>query len=159
MNLQNLNALSLDYLKKIKLYTSVAVHIRRGDYVSSTTNFQKHGICDNIYYSKAIELMNTTISHLKYFIFTDDPAWVLENMQFPNAEIVLTQNQESDAWQDMYLMSSCDHQIIANSSFSWWAAWLNKNENKQVIAPEIWFADAQLNVATTGLIPKTWTRL
>ena len=159
INNQNLNELSLGYLKKIQLTTSVAIHIRRGDYISSATNLQKHGICDKVYYNKSIDLLNATISNLKYFIFTDDPNWALEHMQFPNAEIVLTKNQGENAWQDMFLMSSCNHQIIANSSFSWWAAWLNKNENKLVIAPKIWFADAKFNDATTGLIPKSWIRL
>ena len=102
--------------------------------------------------------MNATLSDLKYFIFTDDANWALENMQYPNAEIVLTKNQGEKAWQDMFLMSSCDHQIIANSSFSWWAAWLNKNENKIVIAPEKWFADEYLNDDTVHLIPINWIR-
>jgi hypothetical protein len=90
--------------------------------------------------------------------FSDDSDWVKEQFNdLPYSKIIVDHNKEENSWKDMLLMSSCDHNIIANSSFSWWSAWLNINPEKVVIAPKQWFADSKKN--TTDLIPSEWIRL
>jgi len=156
-----LDDLSRLYLNQIVQSNSVAIHIRRGDYVSIPENLQKHGICELPYYLTAKEYINERIAKPTYFIFSDDIEWVRHNMEvyFPNMVIVNTNNNDIFCWRDMYLMSICKHQIIANSTFSWWGAWLNINVNKIVIAPQQWFANDEINNSTLDLIPENWIRL
>lgn len=89
-----------------------------------------------------------------FFLFSDDPAWVKENISVENA-VVVNWNQGADSWQDMYLMSLCRHHIIANSSFSWWGAWLNPREDKLVIAPYRWYNDR----IAPDILPEGWIAL
>jgi hypothetical protein len=100
------------------------------------------GICTSEYYQKAIKLISESINNPVFFIFSDDINRVKEKLPLNNA-IYTDWNLGNDSWQDMFLMSRCYHNIIANSSFSWWAAWLNINRNKIVIAPERWFQDME----------------
>lgn len=117
---------------------TVAVHVRRGDYLSSKTNIELYsGICTEAYYKKAICFMNEVLQNPQYLVFSDDLVWARENLGIPNAVFItsdLFQNYSN--WYDMFLMSCCKHNIIANSSFSWWGAWLNSNPDKIVIAPK-----------------------
>ena len=97
------------------------------------------------------------VRHPHFFVFSDDPMWARENLSWIAPGIVIDQNGLDKAFEDMRLMSLCKHHIIANSSFSWWGAWLSKNPEKIVIAPEQWFQDKNMN--TDDLIPTKWTRL
>jgi hypothetical protein len=139
----------------------VAIHVRRGDYISVPENFNKHGICGVDYYNRAINYLLSIEQDPTFFIFTDDIEWVRINMLplFKNSIIVSTNNIGVDSWRDLYLMSQCKHQIIANSTFSWWGAWLNENQHKNIISPTNWFSNKELNDSTGDLIPETWVRL
>jgi len=153
-----LNKKSEDIATKIKSkVTSVSIHLRRGDYVSSTLTNAYHGVCDIEYYKKAVGYLKDRISDPYFFVFSDDIDWARANFlpMFDNMEVV-PGNEGDDSWQDMYLMSTCHHNIIANSSFSWWAAWLNNNRDKVVIAPQNWFATAELNNDIHQRIPAGW---
>ena len=124
---------------------SISLHIRRGDYLNSNGY---HPIQTMEYYKKAL---NKVGDYDKLFILSDDITWCKENVIFDNVVFVEGQSEI----QDMKVMSLCDHNIIANSSFSWWGAWLNDNPNKKVIAPSKWFGnEPKLN--TSDIIPKEW---
>jgi len=141
----------------INTTNSVSVHFRRGDYVSDSVTSKFHGTCSINYYQEAIKQIAAQISNPHFFLFTDDPDWVKSQKiieGFPST-MAVTSNMHFD----MYLMSRCKHNIIANSSFSWWGAWLNPTEEKLVIAPKNWFAKEELNQQSQDLIPQNWIRL
>lgn len=135
---------------------SCSVHVRRGDYLDSK-NLSIHGICDLDYYKKSIDYIENNASDTKYFIFSDDIEWCKKNLEVKNA--IFIENDNCLPHEDMYLMSLCKNNIIANSSFSWWGAWLNQNQDKIVIAPKIWFTDEQMQKQSTDIIPLSWIRL
>jgi hypothetical protein len=137
---------------------TVSIHIRRGDYIFNKSARKIHGICSLSYYQQAIELLKYKFPHIKYFIFSDDIDWCKENLKINNA-IYMDSEEKASPYEDMYLMSLCEHNIIANSSFSWWGAWLNKNPEKIVISPLQWFAITEMNNQTVDLIPNTWIRI
>ena len=130
---------------------SVSVHIRRGDYLQHTDVF---GLCTNEYYGEAITIIKDRIDSPTFVFFSDDIEWVRHNINCDNA-IYISWNPGEDSWQDMYLMSHCKHNIIANSSFSWWGAWLNPNIEKIVVAPKQWF----LYSNNYDIIPEKWIKL
>lgn len=135
---------------------SISVHIRRGDYVENKITNQVHGTCDLDYYHRSIECIIEKIKNPHFFIFSDDHLWAKNNLilKFPSEYV--SHNIGKKDYEDMRLMSLCKHNIIANSSFSWWAAWLNPNKNKIVIAPKKWINDQKLYVK--DLVPKTWLK-
>ncbi|WP_081211253.1 alpha-1,2-fucosyltransferase [Salegentibacter sediminis] len=147
-------------LAEIKGTKSVAVHIRRGDYVKDNITNKVHGVCGLEYYQKAIEKMKEMDNEMVFYFFSDDMDWVKTKFgSLEGEKKFITKNDGDNSWKDMMLMSSCDHNIIANSSFSWWAAWLNTNKSKMVIAPKRWFKDPDKEQFTSDLIPKEWIRL
>lgn len=133
---------------------SVSIHIRRGDYLNSSYIDGFSNICSLEYYERAISLIKEKINNLRFFVFSDDQDWVRKNLLIENAEYI-THNVEKDSWQDMYLMSKCKHNIIANSSFSWWGAWLNENKEKIVIAPKLWWSFFEKD----DVVPEPWLRI
>jgi hypothetical protein len=151
-DLNVLNPKSIEFLQLIQENNSASIHIRRGDYLNHESVFGN--ICTREYYSNAMIYLESSQKSLMYFIFTDDVDWVKKNYNIPNSFIVDC-NVGDDSWQDMCLMSYCKHNIIANSTFSWWGAWLNSNENKIVVAPNQWF----VNSDTTDIIPETWIKI
>lgn len=132
----------------------ISIHIRRGDYITNPRAHTHHGVCPLEYYSKAIEFIVEKCSDPHFFIFSDDHEWVKRNLKLPYPHTFMTQNQDSHAHIDMWLMSLCKHHIIANSSFSWWGAWLSTYGNKVVIAPKKWVNDTTID--TSDLIPDEW---
>lgn len=136
---------------------SVSVHIRRGDYVTNAKTNAVHGACDISYYQKAAELIISRITTPHFFIFSDDHEWVKQNITFSHSTTYVDHNNAARNYQDLRLMSLCRHNIIANSSFSWWGAWLNPNPEKIVIAPKQWINDPTRD--TSDLIPKTWIKI
>lgn len=142
----------------IESSNSIAVHIRRGDYVNSPIINATHGVSDLSYYKKAYDVINEIVPSPTFFIFSDDISWAKDNLRWlPNTFYV-----SKAAWPnyyEMFLMSRCKHQIIANSTFSWWAAWLNKFIGKVIIAPAKWYADKHLNNQFSTIIPNGWKRL
>ena len=136
---------------------AVSLHIRRGDYVNNPDTAQYHGVCSLDYYRAAVDHVAARVSDPHFFVFSDDHAWVSENFKLPHATTLVDVNGADRGVWDMALMKACRHHIIANSSFSWWGAWLNPAADKIVVAPERWFAGATHD--TSDLIPSTWTRL
>lgn len=146
-------------LQDISHTMSVAVHVRRGDYLNNLI-LQHHGLCSKEYYTAAIERINKQYPGAKFYFFSDDIAWVKKELQQLVVHSFLVEGNEGrNAWKDMLLMSKCKHQIIANSSFSWWGAWLNTNTEKTVIAPEHWFANKVLQDQTKDICPSSWIRI
>ncbi len=136
--------------------TAVSVHVRRGDYASNPETNRFHGTCSLEYYSDAFAVICDRVDNPTFFVFSDDPAWTRTNIRPPGKTVYVTHNG-SAAVEDMRLMSHCVHHIIANSSFSWWAAWLSSSENKIVVSPEQWLATGSAPVK--DLIPKEWIRV
>ena len=129
---------SQEVAKKIKkIESAVAIHVRRADYMSSS-NQQIYETIGPRYYERALEIITKKISNPSFFIFSDDIAWTQENFKLNFPTTFMDFNGADRNYEDLHLMSLCKHQIIANSSFSWWGAWLNENKNKTVIAPEFW---------------------
>jgi len=147
-----------ELLIKIATKTSVAVHIRRGDFIEKKGNLATHGVCSNEYYISAIEQFKN-YDNLIVVIVSDDPGWVYKNMNFGCDTVYVNWNADEDSWQDMYIISKCNHAIIANSSFSWWGAMLNRNPEKKIIAPARWYADEGLQKQTADLIPTSWIKI
>ena len=136
---------------------AVSVHIRRGDYVTDAKTAAFHGICPIEYYHEAVKAIAKRVAKPHFFVFSDDPTWVREQISIPHPLTIVDHNGPDLAHEDLRLMSLCRHQIIANSSFSWWGAWLNPRPDKIVIAPSRWFNDPA--VETSDLIPASWLRL
>ena len=145
---------------RIDQTNAVSIHVRRGDYVSLQSANSFHGVANLRYYKAAILLLEKRINNAMYFVFSDDTQWVKENLIGDRKDMIAVEhNNGKDSWQDMYLMSRCKHNIIANSSFSWWGAWLNNYQQKIVIAPTQWFARDENNNKTHDLIPPSWLKL
>jgi len=141
--------------KELEGKSSIAVHVRRGDFLNPKIAAY-HGVLDATYFEKAIRLVKDKAAGASVYFFSDDIDWVKQNLSLDkDAEFVSSFTRS--AIEDFYLMTKCRHNIIANSSFSWWPAWLNANPDKIVVAPEKWFADSSIN--TNDLIPGNWTRI
>lgn len=141
-----------EILKLIQQTESVSVHIRRGDYIN---NPFFGGICDKEYYLKALNMINEKVANPIFFIFSNDMDWCKENLPIQNELHYIFWNTGSSSAIDMHLMSNCKHNIIANSTFSWWAAWLNTNKDNLVISPANWTNDPALKNNKIQL--KEWT--
>jgi len=145
------NPKSLALCQEMAEQETVAVHIRRGDYL-------KHkalgGICDLLYYQNAIKALDALVNKPLFIVFSDDITWCRENINVDNVRFV-DWNSGEQSFQDMHLMSLCKHNIIVNSSFSWWGAWLNANPEKIVISPNKWihYTDAM------GIVPNEWLKV
>jgi hypothetical protein len=137
---------------------AVSVHIRRGDYVNHPEFSQSFGFVGLNYYHNAIQQMTSRFANATLFIFSDDPAWVADNLRvdLPSVSVIST-GPDADL-DDLYLMHQCQHHIIANSSFSWWGAWLNPSPDKVVIAPQNWFRNKP-DWNTADLVPADWLRV
>lgn len=141
---------------QIKDSCSVSCHIRRGDYITNIKAYHTHGVCSLDYYVNSINLIKARLVNPRFFIFSDDQDWVKSNITFPENSVFVDGNHGTDSFRDMQLMSLCKHHIVANSSFSWWGAWLNPNESKIIIAPKKWFS---VDIDDSDLIPDSWIRL
>ncbi len=148
---------SFSILQKIKETNSVCIHIRRGSYILA--KYQAiHGLTSFEYYDKAIKLMDKRVKSAEYFIFSDDTKWIMQNFKSLANSTIIVGTPEND-FIDLFLMSQCKHNIIANSTFSWWGAWLNSHPDKIVVAPMNWYHNIEMNNTTKDLIPNSWIRL
>jgi Glycosyl transferase family 11 len=141
---------------QIERVNAVSVHVRRGDYASNPKTTAKHGMCSLEYYRAAIKYISDRVEYPHFFIFSDDMAWTQENLKLDYPCQYIDHNKGAESYNDMRLMSLCQHHIIANSSFSWWGAWLNSSSKKIVIAPQKWFAN---ETETPDLCPQCWVRV
>lgn len=154
-----LSGTDLEVSKRIGDSNSVSLHIRRTDYVTGSYNDQIFDVLDLSYYQRAVEDLSARQDELKLFIFSDDPDWVRSNVNFDlPVEYVVHNNAETN-YEDLRLMSLCQHNIIANSSFSWWGAWLNDHANKRVYAPVQWFNSNVRNLDSKDIVPESWTKI
>ncbi len=135
---------------------SVSIHFRRGDYISNAKAAQFHGALSDSYYKESIEFLKQQSKSCRYFVFSDEPAWVREKAPIAQPYTLIDSTQSSAA-QELWLMSLCKHHIIANSSFSWWGAWLG-SQHGLTLAPKNWFKDPQAS-AQESIIPSNWVRL
>ncbi len=149
-----LNAESCEAEKQITSKTA-SIHIRRGDYLLKMNSFLN--VCDLAYYEKALQTLKGKTEIDRIIVFSDDSPWCRDNLNTGNIPVVYADwNTGRDSWQDMYLMSRCMYNIIPNSSFSWWAAYLNPNPGKIVIAPAIWKKTAG---NTKKELPANWIKI
>ena len=136
---------------------SISIHIRRQDYIRDPNTIRFHGHCHLEYYLNAIETLTKAIKRPHFFIFSDEPEWTQLNFKIKYPTTYISHNGSDRDFEDLRLMSQCSHHIIANSTFSWWAAWLNKNPDKMVFAPQKWFNTSRLD--TKDLLPDKWVRI
>ena len=141
-----------ELLNAISSSESVSLHVRRGDYLDPQNAKQYGGICTLDYYNKAIEIVMNKYVNPRFFVFSNDFEWCKKNLQIDNA-IFVTNNTGENSWIDMYLMSQCKANILANSSFSYWGAMLNMNDNI-VVCPKKWS-----NTHTPNIFPHDWIGL
>jgi hypothetical protein len=153
---QPLAGRNLELSKRIATQHAVSLHVRRGDYFSNPKAFATHGVCSVSYYQSAVDYVAHRIKEPHFYVFSDDPEWVRSNMRMDHPHTFVDHNRGADSYNDMRLMSICRHHIVANSSFSWWGAWLNTNSKKIVVTPKKWFVN---NTNTKDLIPEHWVSL
>jgi hypothetical protein len=151
----HISELQQNMIKKIKSENSVAIHIRRGDYLE-TNNKSIYESMDLAYYMKAIEYLKREHNNLTFYFFSDDIDWCKENFCLDDKVTFVDSSISSSQHIDMLLMKSCNHFVIANSTFSWWAAWLSDNNGKIVIAPKNWYRDIEKNSSAKELLLNDW---
>lgn len=136
---------------------ALSIHVRRGDYLRSKVVEDTHGVLTKAYYEKSLNIIRKKYPDVILFIFSDEPGWARENLDMPDFKTYyIDQNQGSDSWKDMALMCCCKHHIVANSSFSWWGAWLSEKDG-EVFAPAKWFNPAKVNFDINNFVPEKWT--
>ena len=145
------------WLVQIAQTHSVSLHIRRGDYVSNAAAASVHGTCDLGYYERAVAyLREATGVDPVLFVFSDDLDWVASNLRLPYQMHLIRDNDAFTNYEDLRLMMACRHHIVANSSFSWWGAWLDGRPDSITIAPARWFAGDTPDAR--DLVPQRWVR-
>lgn len=144
------------YARMIRSCNSISLHVRRGDYIYNPHTNYYHGTCDLTYYDRCIDYIARKVKKPHFFIFSDDSTWVKDNLKVKYSATIVDHNGNLQNYEDIFLMSQCKHNIIANSSFSWWGAWLNQNTEKIVCAPKRWFNNAPVD--TSDLIPRGWIK-
>jgi hypothetical protein len=147
-----------ELIGKIKGCNSVSVHIRRGDYVSNPKTLETHGVLGAEYYRKSLNLIKEKVKKPEIFVFSDDISWAKENLMVDLPLHFIEHNNAEKNYEDLRLMNNCKHHIIANSSFSWWGAWLSNNKNNVVISPRKWFSDTAMNNRQTN-VPDNWIKI
>ena len=148
---------SQEVADRMSKVNGVSIHVRRGDYVSNKVNLDVHGLCEADYYEKALAIISEKVDQPKLFVFSDEPNWFKEKTKTDFPVEYVEHNVGNASYEDLYLMSLCKHHIIANSSFSWWGAWLNQNLNKIVIAPSKWMNNTPKN--TKDVVPDSWIKI
>ena len=154
---QESDLVNLNIADKILDTNSISIHFRRGDYVTDPKTNAIHGTCSLDYYYKAIEDIGKYVSDPHFFIFSNDPAWVKENFSIPYPMDLITVNGPEKNYEDLHLMSLCKHHIIANSTFSWWGAWLGTNKEKRVYTPKRWYNVDYIN--QKDMFPESWYKI
>jgi len=152
------SAENLEMKARIEACLSVSVHVRRGDYLTSETTRGIYAVCGKDYYAKAAQsILDAVEGTPRFFVFSDDPEWAEANLDLPGEMIVVAINGPDVPYEDLRLMAACRHNIIANSTFSWWGAWLNPSPDKIVIGPKTWYLDPGLS--NDYITPDTWRRI
>lgn len=152
-----LSGLNIVIARHISEVNAVSLHVRRGDYVDNPKTNQYHGTCDLAYYQECIAKLAARVDKPHFIAFSDDPEWTRENLKIDFPVTYITHNGAEKAYEDLRLMRLCKHHIIANSSFSWWGAWLNPRKDKIVYAPNRWFNNNDID--TRDLLPEAWIKV
>lgn len=147
----------LDIRDEILATDAIGIHIRRGDYVSDPATARVHELCPPEYYVRGLALAVSGLARPHGFVFSDDPDWARANFSAPIPTTFVDVNSPGDACWDLHLMAACRNFVIANSSLSWWAAWLGGSPDKRVVAPQNWFKPPGKN--TADLIPESWIKV
>jgi len=148
------DAANAQWLARIRAANAVCVHVRRGDYLLPA-HFRHHGLCSADYYHRALRLVRERVTDPRFFVFSDDWAWCREHLA--DHDTVIVDANKPDAGQDeLRLMAACRHHVIANSSMSWWGAWLAASEDQTVVAPTPWFTQRS---ETPDLLPARWVTM
>lgn len=142
--------------KEIRECDAICVHVRRGDYLSNPVAAKVHGTCSENYYYAGVGELCQGLAQPHCFVFSDDPAWARASLALDCPMTVVDVNGPLDAHLDLALMAACRHFLIANSSLSWWGAWLGERPGKKVIAPKQWFLTSDKD--TRDLLPESWQR-
>lgn len=144
--------------ERMRRTESVSLHIRRSDYVAGTYSDQILEPCPLDYYDRAVSALTRQVQNPEFFIFSDDPGWVREHLKLPYPMTMVDHNTAETNYEDLRLMSLCRHNIIANSTFSWWGAWLNRHAEKVVIGPSKWFTHRARNT-DKDIVSDAWIRV
>jgi hypothetical protein len=144
-------------LERIDSGNSISLHIRRGDYIDNPIVNKRHGTCTLDYYAAAVDYLYKCVNEPRIFVFSDDIIWVQEHFRLDFPLTYVDHNGVNKCYEDFRLMTHCNHHIVANSSFSWWGAWLCNRPGKIVIAPAKWFNIQALD--DMDLVPVDWIRL
>jgi len=152
-----LNSQSQSVAQQVATTVSVGLHIRRGDYVTNAQTSRVHGVCDLDYYRRCVDLLAAQCLLPHFFVFSDDPEWVSRNLRLSYPMTLVRHNGPDGDHEDLHLMSLCQHFILANSTFSWWAVWLSNSPHKLVYAPKRWFAVDKYDPG--DFIPANWIRV
>ena len=145
-----------DYKERVLSGNSVSLHVRRGDYLRE----KNRNICNANYFSKSVDYMRENLKTPHFFVFSDDIEWCINNLELTDCTFVKIPGSGKNPVIDLQLMSLCKHNIISNSSFSWWGAWLNKNKEKIVVAPDRWgFSDKPDSKVMLDRLPEDWVRI
>lgn len=147
---EKLDTVNERLIEKILISNSVSLHVRRGDYLKTKAATNGHGLCSLEYYNDAIKYISERVSSPHFYVFSDDINWVKKSLKSP-FPITFINNNFKNPEKDLILIKNCKHNITANSSFSWWGAWLNENSDKIVIMPSKWMNNMQ---TPNGLIYK-----
>ena len=148
------NQQNAEMAARIAESTAISLHVRRGDYLT----FAAHVLCDQAYYDAALaKVLDGLQGDPIVYVFSDDPQWAKDNLSLPCEKVVVDFNGPDTDFEDMRLMSLCQHNIIGNSSFSWWAAWLNQTPGRRVAGPAKWFGDPKLS--NPDIFPHDWLRI
>ena len=148
------NQKNAEMAARIAESTAISLHVRRGDYLT----FAAHVLCDQAYYDAALaKVLDGLQGDPVVYVFSDDPQWAKDNLLLPCEKVVVDFNGPETDFEDMRLMSLCQHNIIGNSSFSWWAAWLNQTPGRRVAGPAKWFGDPKLS--NPDIFPHDWLRI
>ncbi len=152
-----LDARNACLVQHMEATSSISLHVRRGDFAHNAQVTRVHGVDLAEYYRLAIEAIGREVADPHYFVFSDEPEWVRENLEIEAPWTLVEHNRGVDSYRDMQLMSCCKHHILANSTFSWWGGWLNPSSSKRVVAPAQWLRSSELN--TDDICPAAWIRL
>jgi hypothetical protein len=156
--LENFSENGVELLNQIKNSNSVCINVRRADFVNLKQAEDHHGFCDLNYFQSSINIINKRVTNPKFFVFSDDVGWCIENFKFlKNVTVVGHEYAGRKFSQYLNLMKNSKHFIIPNSTFGWWAAWLGENPEKIVIAPEKWYVNKKMD--TRELLPKSWLKV
>jgi len=134
---------------------SICLNVRRGDFVSNPAISKTHGVCEIDYFYRALDFVKARFQEPEILVFSDDIDWCRKNLGFGCPTLFM--DFEGNSYEYLYLMSSCRHFIIPNSTFGWWAAWLSESPNKIVVVPKEWFTNPE--IITSDLIPDKWHRI